>query len=804
MRSGRFQPRGGEDGSTRNAEALFETRTVVDIRGVEARTRKEIEEKKEELRQLVGASYRDLIESADSIVLMKNSCQAVAENIRRMEDGFESLRRAVAFTQASPEADVEGGRRERLYAIGSRVKYLVDTPEKIWGCLDEHMYLEGSERYLRAREVHSLLTETSTVAEKKELLANFPLLRHQWPLVETFRGQISQRSRDRLQEFGLDVADYAVALAAVAIIDELTSQEVFTLFLETRKSWLRTLFKVAFLSRDKTGREKAGDAGASGNPKGTAAVLRKIVSMIQVSLCHVGELFLEVSNGKAPLLFSTVLTAPPGSQLFGGIPNPEKELRLWKAHREKLENSMGSLTGQYITETCVPWLHACAEEIQAEVIALLVEIDDVTELADVERSIRGDLTAQVAMGPSLQWLKSAFGRDIESPWDCVCQLLLKEPVNLWDDVFESVFVERVKGILRSGFSVLNIGQVLVDSLNAVKTSTSALEDLTAGMHSSESAEMATVQGAGVLNKTDFLYASKDTTGPLWKCARDAKDTIGDTDSCFGSDVARIKDTIDTTLRRILVDLLGFLQGPRGSQRMAELAPYLQKQCHNCVSTIISELDAKLEHLWKSMGNGSESTLGCSETANSKAGSELSTSHNQFALHNVQLSNIDLPAIVEKALFLGRVADALRQHSSSLPLLLGPPSVWLSGEGGLSNGRDKGTFLVRRNSWLDGQHAGVDGNGRWNRGSSAGSDDVGTSKLAMLRRSLRRVSIEAHSTWVVWSTQQLSSCLSRDLLRDESLSTTHPLKVALPNVDKQGALQGVLLIAIGACANNLYW
>lgn len=38
---------------------------------VEARTRKDIEEKKEELRQLVGASYRDLIESADSILAMR-------------------------------------------------------------------------------------------------------------------------------------------------------------------------------------------------------------------------------------------------------------------------------------------------------------------------------------------------------------------------------------------------------------------------------------------------------------------------------------------------------------------------------------------------------------------------------------------------------------------------------------------------------------------------------------------------------------------------------------------------------------
>jgi hypothetical protein len=47
---------------------------------VEARTRKEVDEKREELRQLVGGSYRDLIDSADSIVAMAATTQQVAAN----------------------------------------------------------------------------------------------------------------------------------------------------------------------------------------------------------------------------------------------------------------------------------------------------------------------------------------------------------------------------------------------------------------------------------------------------------------------------------------------------------------------------------------------------------------------------------------------------------------------------------------------------------------------------------------------------------------------------------------------------
>lgn len=116
-------------------------------------------------------------------------------------------------------------------AIGGRMKYLVDSPEEIWGCLDTLEYLEvrtplqppppfpttssppfpyplaphpdtdtpplsrpclavdpqAAWRYLRALEVHKLLTSPSGSYVKSGLMRRFPLLRHQWPTVEKFR-----------------------------------------------------------------------------------------------------------------------------------------------------------------------------------------------------------------------------------------------------------------------------------------------------------------------------------------------------------------------------------------------------------------------------------------------------------------------------------------------------------------------------------------------------------------------------------------------------------------------------------------
>ena len=67
---------------------------------VEARTRKEVDEKREELRQLVGDSYRDLIDSADRIVVMADTCKAVQSHVAQMQTGFGNLReRAAAFVK---------------------------------------------------------------------------------------------------------------------------------------------------------------------------------------------------------------------------------------------------------------------------------------------------------------------------------------------------------------------------------------------------------------------------------------------------------------------------------------------------------------------------------------------------------------------------------------------------------------------------------------------------------------------------------------------------------------------------------
>ena len=70
-----------------------------------------------------------------------------------------------------------------IAAVGGRIKYLVDTPETLWGCLDAGSFLAAAHRFLRA----SLVYEALQGGDAASAMRQFPLVRTQWPLVAKFR-----------------------------------------------------------------------------------------------------------------------------------------------------------------------------------------------------------------------------------------------------------------------------------------------------------------------------------------------------------------------------------------------------------------------------------------------------------------------------------------------------------------------------------------------------------------------------------------------------------------------------------------
>ncbi|KAA8529704.1 hypothetical protein F0562_034196 [Nyssa sinensis] len=725
---------GGGGGGFREAESLLRTKPISDIRNVEAATRKQIQDKSEELRQLVGNRYRDLIDSADSIVLMKSCCESISANVSAVHSGIlHSL-----SASETPNLTVSPNpARARIYGVACRVKYLVDTPENIWGCLDESMFLEAAARYIRAKQVHHSLVNNA------DMLSNFPLLQHQWQIVESFKAQICQRSRERLLDhaLGLGIGSYADALAAVAVIDELDPKQVLSLFLDSRKSCIY---------------QKLNSCSTSVACSDIVSAFCEVMKIIQISVGQVGELFLQVLNDM-PLFYKVILGSPPVSQLFGGIPNPDEEVRLWKLFRDKLESVMVVLDRDFISKTCSNWLRSCGKEITDKINGryLINVIISGQELSSAEKLIRETMDSKQVLEGSLEWLKSVFGSDIELPWNRIRELVLEDDADLWDEIFEDAFVQRMKAIIDSGFDDLNRVVNLTESIRAIAETPGDWVDFQAYLNRSSMAG-----GVWFVDPNSKKAVSLTTSRAL----PEENDIRSCLNAYFGAEVSRIRDTVDNRCESVLEDLLSFLESPKPSLRLKYLVPYLQDKCYASISILLLELKSELERLSAALESG-----------------------------NREGESIPPPAIiVESSLFIGRLLFAFEKHSQHIPMILGSPRLWDNET--LAAVSNKSPTLRRHSRvTIDSVMSDspikkmLDSSKRQTSLVTAafiGVDDSLSPKLEELNRITRDLCIRGHNLWISWVSDELSVILSRDLRRDDGLSTSSPLRGWEETVVKQ--------------------
>ncbi|KAJ3696099.1 hypothetical protein LUZ60_001476 [Juncus effusus] len=729
-----------------DAESLFRAKKIPEIRSIHKSTLHEIDRKTDELRLLVGRSYRDLIDSADSILLIHSSSQSISSTLTSISSSLQSLSGPPKSHHSLPK----NPNRSRLYSIAARVKYVVDTPEHIWGCLDDpesSMLLEASGRYLRARQVHSLL-------QKSPDLDKFPLLRHQWQIVRSFRSQISQRSRERLSDQGLNLASYADALAAVAVIDDLNPKKVLSIFLDSRKSWISQ--KISKISSDP-------DLKCS-------AVLCDVAKVIRMSLGQAGQMFLTALN-ETPLFYKTVLGSSPGAQYFGGIPNPEEEVRLWKEHMEALESTMVLLEHELVASSCASWLKECCKEIFGGGVKLINGVLNGEGLGKSERLLKGVLDGREDLEESLEsWLKSVFGfgSDNESPWDQIRGLILKEEKDIFEGKLEEALVKRMKEIVDLEFENLSKSVDLRDLIEGIGTKDGEMSD-----------DFRVYLKKGFVDGGVWFSEIKQSRGGILanlnlKIISDESDFKSCLNLYFGPEVTKIRDEIDNKCKGILEDVLSFIESNNSSSRLKDLVPFLQEKCYNTISAILKDLEGELVKL-------------ASLLENYKEGDPLK------------------PAlIVERSLFIGRILFALRYHSSNIPLILGTPRQWIRDSNINNNNTPKSSsFTPKRYSFESPRSPnrvfGENPNFRRQTLAAAaalfGSDYRSNPRLDELNKTLQSLCIKAHNVWINWVSNELSIILSHDLDKDDSLSASTPLRGWDVTMIKQESSEGPLELQI---------
>ncbi|PRW61397.1 Conserved oligomeric Golgi complex subunit 1 [Chlorella sorokiniana] len=437
-------------------EKLFQSSSIAAVREVETKTRHEIEQKKHQLRQVVGDSYRDLISSADTIIDISRSCHRLVDLAGSLQEGLSGLASSATARQAA-----EGGTAaaapaassyDRLYALGSRIKYLIDTPETIYGCLDSGDYLAAARRYVRAAEVHRVLT----AGQAKHVAQRFPLLQHQWPLVKKFKPQVYNAAVAWLGSHGeLSAEQAAATLAAQALLKPMDGAEVLKVFLTARQGYIMQCLAAA------TG------AGAETDLDSLACILADVATMVCATLAQCGELFLQLPGVSTSPLLGRALDgedAASADLLF----DAGREADAWKATLGVVRGRLGELSAAGLALECSQWLDELSTALRALGGRLLSPCDTGQGLLAVEAAVKAALEGwQYSLTPSSSSIDADMAADsplaltppspAEAPpavltWPDVCQWVLGRPAPLWPLLFEQPLLERAKQLVGRDFS----------------------------------------------------------------------------------------------------------------------------------------------------------------------------------------------------------------------------------------------------------------------------------------------------------------------------------------------------------------
>uniref|UniRef100_A0A3Q2EB58 Conserved oligomeric Golgi complex subunit 1 n=1 Tax=Cyprinodon variegatus TaxID=28743 RepID=A0A3Q2EB58_CYPVA len=153
--------------------ALFERYSTEDIRRIERKVCGEIEQKKEELRQMVGERYRDLIDAADTIGEMRQCSGSLVESIQDMQRYCRTLKQSRAGRQEDRDQNQD---QQKFYTMASQIKLLLEIPELIWSSMEASQYLQATQLYLLCCHLQSLLQLEAAGGLCSPVLARFPIL----------------------------------------------------------------------------------------------------------------------------------------------------------------------------------------------------------------------------------------------------------------------------------------------------------------------------------------------------------------------------------------------------------------------------------------------------------------------------------------------------------------------------------------------------------------------------------------------------------------------------------------------------
>lgn len=482
-----------------DADELFMKLSVPELNVYERRTRQDIENKKQELRMMVGERYRDLIGAADCIVRMKETAFSVQDNIARMRSSCDihSLKRNVAAKTKKAQSGSMDDMKKSLYTSAAQIKLLADVPEQIWRNMENHSYLTASRLYLISKAIYKNLNADAEERANQSVKVKemFPVVGRQWDAVSHFKAQILQKSHQHLKNADLSDLDVIETMCAVMLLDDMTIKDMFALLLTQRREAIRESLEVQQQQQQQQGGSDI-----------IAGQIVKAIEILKATLFHISGVFLEPVTGPgkpsskvSPLerhlrsLQQTFSTPPPGvtagdgyldgttpalqassilqpaahintpstttssviPKLYPTTPNVHLLVRYLPESVQNftpfihLEGSRAAFSQQDVVQGIRIWVEEIAKMFGGGFETLLQQVHTNAGLVDIRAKVWAALQVDefAQLGAKNNSGDSASHRKQTNAWKRVCGTLLDGPFSIWDRILRAGFTKTFQDII---------------------------------------------------------------------------------------------------------------------------------------------------------------------------------------------------------------------------------------------------------------------------------------------------------------------------------------------------------------------
>ncbi|KAM7361321.1 conserved oligomeric Golgi complex subunit 1 isoform 2-T2 [Cochliomyia hominivorax] len=222
-----------------NVDTLFEQHSVVEIDSVHKKILEVVENKREELRTMVGERYRDLLKAADTITTMQESSKALIKQIDKINGNCKNLneQQLLGFkteTDSAGEFKTRNANKQlnNYFSTMIQIKLLTSLPELIWSQLDSEHYYNATELFIFSRHISTGLQLDSN----NPLMQKLPVAKKQWEIIKPFHMTIKQQVMAALEREDLSPELTVDCILSLLQLERCTLENALKTFLNLRCS----------------------------------------------------------------------------------------------------------------------------------------------------------------------------------------------------------------------------------------------------------------------------------------------------------------------------------------------------------------------------------------------------------------------------------------------------------------------------------------------------------------------------------------------------------------------------------------